>query len=478
MDISQTVSNQVASILGGNELYNAYADQWQYLFESYLGGEEYRNAGHLYRYQLETQGEYSLRLEQTPLENHCRSVIQVYNSFLFRQDPERDLGTLENQLGIEDFLEDCDHDGRNINQFMREVSTWSSVFGHCWLVVAKPNLGVETLAEELELGIRPYVNMLTPLVVKDWGWSRSPTGKYELNYFKYVEDVNGNITTVKEWTPDFIVTTIIDTEDENITEQYEEINQLGYIPVVCVYNARSTVRGIGISDIADIADAQKLIYNATSEAVESIKLDTHPSLVTTPETNVGTGAGAIIHMPENLDPGLKPYALEFSGASIESIYKSINHTIEAIDKMANTGAVRATESRTMSGVAMETEFQLLNARLSEKADAMELAEEQLWKIYASYTGQKWTGTIEYPGSFNIRDTQSEINQLRTARETASDPAVVREIDERLLNWLGVDKDEVVMFEPHVMISPEGNRVMAKTYEEHMELAAQGYTHEE
>ena len=183
-------------------------------------------------------------------------------------------------------------------------------------------------------------------------------------------------------------------------------------------------------------------------------------------------------MPENLDPGLKPYALEFSGASIDSIYKSIGHTIEAIDKMANTGAVRATESRTMSGVAMETEFQLLNARLSEKADAMELAEEQLWKIYASYTGQEWTGTIEYPGSFNIRDTQSEINQLRTAKETASDPAVIREIDERLLSWLGVDKDEVVMFEPHVMISPEGNRIMAKTYEEHMELAAQGYTHEE
>jgi hypothetical protein len=182
-------------------------------------------------------------------------------------------------------------------------------------------------------------------------------------------------------------------------------------------------------------------------------------------------------MPDNLDPGLKPYALEFSSANIESIYKSIDHTIESIDKMANTGAVRATESRTMSGVAMETEFQLLNAKLSEKADQMELAEDSIWKIFADYYDLDWDGTIDYPGSFNIRDTGAEIQQLRTAKDTASDPAVIREIDRRLLNWMGVEEDAVEMFEPHVMISPEGVRVMAKTYEEHLDLAAQGYTHE-
>jgi hypothetical protein len=43
--------------------------------------------------------------------------------------------------------------------------------------------------------------------------------------------------------------------------------------------------------------------------------------------------------------------------------------------------------------------------------------------------------------------------------------------------MGVEEDAVEMFEPHVMISPEGVRVMAKTYEEHLDLAAQGYTHE-
>jgi hypothetical protein len=147
----------------------------------------------------------------------------------------------------------------------------------------------------------------------------------------------------------------------------------------------------------------------------------------------------LIHMPENLDPGLKPFLLEFGGASVESIYSAIKHTIEAIDKMANVGAVRATESRTMSGVAMETEFQLLNARLSEKADNLELAEEQIWELWFQYQGQQWMGAIYYPDNFNIRDEKGEIEQLKMAKDTATDPVVIRKIDEHILKWMGEDK---------------------------------------
>jgi hypothetical protein len=223
------------------------------------------------------------------------------------------------------------------------------------------------------------------------------------------------------------------------------------------------VRGIGVSDIADIADAQKFIYNATSEVAQSIRLDSHPSLVKTPETQAGIGAGSLIHMPENMDPGLKPYLLEFSGASVASIYESIAATISSIDKMANTGAVRATESRTMSGVAMETEFQLLNARLSEKADNLELAEEQMWKLWCEYMGYTWDGSIEYPGSFNMRDTGKEIEQLRIAKDTATDPVVLRKIDEHILEWMGEEKEYLPFIDPNPMPGrtyPDGEPINA------------------
>jgi hypothetical protein len=350
---------------------------------------------------------------------------------------------MENMPEIKDFLKDADFEGRSLDAFMKEVSTWSSVFGHSWIIVAKPNINANTRADEQALGIRPYVNVLTPMVVLDWNWTRSPAGRFELRYFKYLEDINGDIHTVKEWTQETIRTTVVNIHDSIIHEDYTEINGLGKIPAIICYNARSTVRGIGVSDIGDIADAQRFIYNATSEVEQTIRLDSHPSLVKTPETNAGIGAGSLIHMPENLDPGLKPYLLNFDGANVGSIYESIEHTISSIDKMANTGATRSTLNQTLSGVAMETEFQLLNAKLSEKADNIELAEEQLWKLFAEYMGTVWDGCIEYPGSFNIRDTSREIDELVKVKSAATDPRVIALVDHELVEFLGEDADLIL-----------------------------------
>ena len=443
MSLMQTIDAEVNSLVKANQLHSQYRNRWKYLLESYLGGEEYRQAGHLTRYQLETDSEYHSRLMSTPLDNHCQSVVSVYKSFLFRECPERDLAGLEQLPETQDFLDDADFEGRDLDSFMKEVATWAAVFGHCWIIMAKPSIAATTRADEIANSVRPYVNVLSPLVVLDWSWSRKPNGRFVLDYLRYVEDVNGDIQTIKEWTNETIRTSVHDVKNNQVNSDVIEPNGLGRIPAVICYNNRSTVRGIGVSAITDIADAQKFIYNLTSESEQSIRLDSHPSLVKTPETQAGTGAGSIIHMPENLDPGLRPYLLEYGGASLSAIYDSIKHTITSIDKMANTGAVRANESRTMSGVAMETEFQLLNARLSEMADNLELAEEQLWELFAEYQGASYQGSIEYPGSFNIRDTQAEIDQLVKVKNAATDPRVIALVDHELVEFLGEDADIIL-----------------------------------
>ena len=478
MDVVSQIRQEVDRYLSANTTFDTYKKYWQYLLESYLGGLEYRKAQHLTKYQLETDAEYDARLRTTPLQNHCQSVVSVYNSFLFREDPTRDFGdTLRNQDDVDSFLRDADFEGRSLDAFMKDVATWSSVFGHCWVIVAKPNIGAESRADEIAQGIRPYVSLLTPMTVLDWSWSRGLNGRYQLTSLKYIEEVNGNVTTIKVWSESAVETVVIDTDNRVFLDRVIEPNGLGKIPAVIAYNKRGVYRGIGVSDIGDIADAQKFIYNATSEIDQSIRLDSHPSLVKTPETIAGNGAGSLIHMPENLDPGLKPYILEFSGAAVDKILQSINHTIESIDKMANIGAVRATEAKTMSGVAMETEFQLLNARLAEKADSLELAEEHIWELWFEYQGAQWMGMIDYPGSFNIRDTGSEIAQLKTAAEAGGDdPQVRRAVADSILTWMGVERSEQE-FQPHMMYDPiSGNTRMAETEAEHLALAAQGWLH--
>jgi hypothetical protein len=416
-------------------------ERWQFLLESYMGGEEYRRGAHLTRYTLETQGEYSARLRNTPLDNQCKSVISVYNSFLFREPATRDLASIQDDL-TDDFLRDADLDGRSFNAFMKDVSTWASVFGHCFVIMTKPSVEAQTLADQRAAGIRPYVNLLTPLVVTDWKWSRRPNGRYDMTYVKYIEDVNDSVTTIREWTPELIRTWEVDDHKREAMMIEEQVNELGRVPIVLVYNQRSQVRGIGISDISDIADMQRAIYNELSEVEQSVRLEGHPSLVATPDTQIGAGAGALILMNESLDPGLKPYVLDIDAAPISTIYESIRNRTEAIDRMANTGGVRAVESRVMSGVALETEFQLLNARLSEKAANMELAEEQIWEMYCVYEDKQWMGSIDYPGSFNIRDTGREYDQLHKASQTTQDPDVMQLINERLVELLGEDPEDV------------------------------------
>ena len=396
---------------------------------------------------------------------------------------------------------------------MKDLSIWASVFGHAWMMVIKPNVGATTQADEFMVGARPYLTMLTPLVVIDWEWERLPTGKYELAYFKYIEDINGDVYTVKEWTQDTVRTSVVDSVKRTYVEAITmEENTLGFIPAVICYNKRSSVRGVGVSDIKDIADQQRFIYNAKSEAEQSIRLNTHPSLVKTENTLAGIGAGSVIQMDESMDPALKPYLLEFNGASIDSIYASIEQAEAMIDKIANTGAIRSSNPTRMSGVAQEQEFQMLNAKLSDKSHSIELAEEQMWQMWSTYQNVDYTGTIIYPNSFNIRDSKHDLEMIMNAstlmipsdtlkKEMAKQVAelvienedqlkVIRaEIDSAAVgdfnlipteldgqaNELMDDMDDA--FEPHIMVDPAtGEMLIAKTEEEHEELAAQGWQH--
>ena len=440
MDQISTIENAVGKFLSGNHIYSEYENQWQYLYESYLGGEDYKNAQHLVKYQLENKAEYSARLQSAVLQNHCSSVIAIYSSFLFRNPPKRMFGNFEGMPEINQFLVDADKDGRSFDNFMKDCSSYSSVFGHVWVVVSKPDVGATTRAEEIAQGVRPYVSMLTPMVVLDWNYDRAPDGHYHLDYFKYIEDVNGSVTTLKEWTPEVIRTTVVDSENDKIIETFAEDNQLGHLPIVCVYNKRSLVRGIGISDITDIADAQKFIYNMVNEIDQSVRLDSHPSLAKTENTLAGAGAGSIIQMPDDLDPGLKPYIVQAQGGNIQNILATVEQTVESIDKQANIGAVRTTAARNMSGVAMETEFSLLNARLSEKGTQLALAEEQIFKHFGHYYGLEWDGMTIYPDSFNIRNRHSDLDMLLKAGSAPINSAEYRREVARQIAALIVDEE--------------------------------------
>ena len=421
--------------------YKETVNNWEYYIRSYNGGYDYTLGQYLNRYNLELDNEFNQRLANTPCDNHCKNIIQIYSSFLFRVKPSRDFGSMADEPSLESFLKDADLDGNNFNSVIKQAQNYASIYGHCFLILDKPAIQTRTRADELSQDIRPYVSIVTPENALDWNFKREVNGKYYLDYLKIREEVDKDGGTYfRMWYPDRIDTIYQKDNDEPSLIDTAE-NQIGKIPAVILYNSKSHKRGIGISDLTDIADLQKAIYNEYSEIEQLIRLTNHPSLVKTPSVNASAGAGAVIEMPEEIEPNLKPYLLQPSGANLNSIMESIKHKVEAINRIAHTGAIRTTKQQVSSGIALQTEFELLNARLSEKADNLEIAEEQLFRLYAQFQNVDFDGEINYPDSFNIKDYAIDLQFFSMAKAmNIQSPTFNKEVDKEIIRSV-LDDDE-------------------------------------
>ena len=439
-----------------HEEYRNNIHRWKFLMRSYLGGAQYKMGRYLTRYVYETEGEYLNRLAQTPLPNHVKQVIHIHNSFLFRQTPRRETGNLEGTTELEQFIKDCDMEGRDFDSFMRDVNIMSSIYGSAWILVDRPETVVGTRAEELAQGIRPYVNLYTPETVIDWNFSRRSNGSYELDMVKFLETDDSTYGSapnyhIRTWTNETIRLEKYSPYEKNPFAFVEEKpNTLGKVPVVICYANRSPIKGVGVSDVGDIADAQNFLFGLNSEAEQLIRLTNHPTVVRTPDVDLSAGAGAIITMPNETDPGLKPYLLQPNGQNLDAILKTIEATIDEINRMGHLGAIRATESRQLSGVSRQSEFLMLDSKLCEKARNLELAEEQIWRLFSQWQGEAWTGEVNYPMAFHVRDKSMDMDLLEKAsriqRDSASATPQVKKLIDKKMSELLLSESEMEKYD--------------------------------
>jgi len=215
----------------------------------------------------------------------------------------------------------------------------------------------------------------------------------------------------------------------------EYLNPLGYVPAYRVSTDD------GHSQIADIADTQRQIYNRLSELEQSIRISGHPTLVKTADTQAAAGAGAVITVPEDLPADKNPYLLQPSGATIQSILDSIQMDVDAIDKMAHVSGIRGSVGSPMSGVALQTEMQMLNSRLSDFAEILQEAEYKIWEHWFHWQNIQPDAdfAIEYEKSFDIRDKHSDLELLRKANEFVTVPELGKEIQRQVAKLLIEDE---------------------------------------
>ena len=432
-----------------NRLYENNIHRWEYYYNSYFGGQDYQRSGYLRKYLAEENdgfNEYAKRLASTPLDNHCRNVIDTYTSFIWRDSPQREFGILADNPALELFLRDADLEGRSFNAVMREATTLANIYGHVLLMLDKPASEAATLAEELAQGIRPYLTTITPENIMDWTWERKYNGRYAITMLKLKEYEDEEKCVYRIWKNDTVSVYEADNDagDMRLVEEHE--NAMGHIPAVFLYGQRSHERGIGISQIADIADVQKAIYNELSELEQVIRLSNHPTIVTTEGVDLMGGAGSVITIEDrDIDPALKPYMLQANSQSISSILQAIETKTQMIDRMANLSSMRSTSKATASGVSLKIERELLNVKLAQIADNLEICEENLFHHFVHFydSSAHFDGVIDYPDNFDMTDTYTELDFLMKASAApVSSSAYQTEISKQIARLVIEDEEQM------------------------------------
>tara|TARA_R110001606_G_scaffold148220_1_gene288287 strand:+ start:1446 stop:2816 length:1371 start_codon:yes stop_codon:yes gene_type:complete len=420
-------------------LYEANLRRWNYYRSSYLGGFDYRDSSlamlRPYLFENDAPGnQYGNRLEYTALDNMTKLTVDTYRSFLFRSTPLRTFGYLSNDITVSRFIEDVDFSGKDLDDFMKEANDMATVYGNVWILCTKGNgVGIITREQEIQNDIRPYLKLFTPENVTNWKYETQPNGSEQLVYVKTVEWMGEEHYKCIEWTTDLI--TVAHIIEEEVVRVEEYINAIGEVPFVVHYANPSAHKGIGYSDIADVAKAQQAVFSLYSEAEQSIRISGHPTLVKTQDVGAMAGAGSVMNMDNTMDPNLRPYLLEPSGSNIASIVSMINVHIENFLRSTHLGAIMAAKGLSVkSGVALATEFEMLNTRLGDKAAKMEATEWGIWRLFLKWNNQQadLDFNIEYSKSFDLRDEHADLKLLNEALTSGiTSPTYINEVQKQI-----------------------------------------------
>ncbi len=409
-----------------HEDYLSFIDEWLFYSRSYLGGKFYRDGNYLKKHPFESPENYERRKEIAYYYNYCAPIVDIFTSYLSKKQPRRSYGALSGgavpprqpKTLFDAFWWDCDLEETNFEQFMRGAERFASIYGRVSIIVDKPAAVAATKADAIAKGIRPYVALMTPENILDWSYVRLDTGRPVLGMVKIREAKDTyRIWTRQGWELWALV--------ENIPKlQKAGEHNLGVVPLVNLYNKKSPTRMIGVSDLMDLADINKNIYYLCSDAKEIIENTAFPMLALPFEGGTSGGSGgedkevgpANILQFDPEKPNSKPFWLEAPHTSLKEIREWIQQDAQEMARIAKMGGLRNIQSsrQPWSGVSIEAQERELFAALAEKATNAEQAELDIFRLWARWEGEEFTGNVEYPRDFAIRDFTMALQNAVTA----------------------------------------------------------------
>lgn len=426
--------------------YDRLAKHWKFLEDTYNGGREWFPAN-IFRYLKEGESEYKARLERAYRFNHTRETVDLVQKYIFKSKVVRN--TEDAPQEVKDFWRNVTLSELDITEFMRLVSTLTSIFGRIWIFTdtnaVEPHVSV---AEEQINGSRVYAYIVKPIDVLDMGFD----DEGELSWVlvrELVRDDKDPITS----TGNVVEQYRLWTTDEWLLFQEEKkgnkkivvlldrgVNALGKVPGFPVDHVIGENRYSAPGLINDIAYLDRAVANYLSN-LDAIIQDQTFSQLAMPAQGMLPGDEKYNQLVEagtkrifiyDGEGGVAPHYLspdpKQAGVIIDVVNKIIGeiyHTIGlAGERTKQDNAVGIDNS---SGVAKAYDFERVNSLLASKAQSLENAENHLLELVLGWYGQETeVDLVHYPVSFDIRSLFDEFSIAEKLNLIAAPDLVRRE----------------------------------------------------
>ena len=463
-----------------HEIYQEYRDEWTFLQAAYNGAKDLVAYGAIIQHERESNVNYDRRIDEAYGFSYSRSIVDLFNFYLFKEIVKRDLGKLAEDDLWNLFVRDCNLDADDFDEFLLSAGRAASVQGQCGILVDRPNIDTDTRADDIDKKIYPYVSLYKSLAILDWRYERDEFNRPILAYLKLKDDDDlYRIWTLDKWevweepdlesgvsTATYTRTSPSSPEAQFIGKKrtgkgqarllFSGANTLNEIPWIWLYNSKTSERGVGYPDISDIARIDASIMRNLSEIEEIITFGAFPMMVK-PYGGQGqsglqgdqVGITALLEFdPEH--PESKPSWLEAAVAEpIDAILKVIAKKVEEIYRTSNAGGMASMEisSQAKSGTALKAEFQLLNAKLVAKGVLLEKAEMEIIRFWLAWQNQKeWFKDIgiERAETYEVENLAQNLENILTSKSiVTSSELFKKKIEKKTVRlMLSGETDEV------------------------------------
>lgn len=393
---------------------------YAFLRLAYLGGQDYM-MGYLTHHPKERDAAWARRLERAVYPNLCRVQVQTYTAQLYRSPVTRSVAANDAaptsaapasaavqraDKMLSRLWTDADRLGSDMDRVMAEVASWCQVLGSCGVLcdrtVAPDGQTPITAADEEEMGLRPYFEIVPPDSLIDWDVDE--TGRYRWVIFAREANEPRNPLDPPPAAPAY--THVLWTTDEVVELEWageagkgggwskrantSRPNPLGVVPLEMVYwGDRVGRHPCATSALSDLAPMNRRLMNLLSLVDEEIYQHVFNILMVGERTfeflqSAQWSVAGVLRVAENENP---PAYLAPGTEQIKAIADEVSSCMRFMRTLAgNPGRGPDDGLVPPSGVSLAYQSSDKFALFKEFSNRMQDLEERLYDLALAWEG--------------------------------------------------------------------------------------------